>query len=120
LLRSGWCRHQSGGVGSNFLHAIGHRDAETLCAITVNDHGTGPPKVGTADWSTCLSGVNVLLGMASGSGDIGKYVHAKVTSAEVDGDRATVTEKQITGVLDPELTLTLQRYHGRWYVWNIG
>ncbi len=42
---------------------------------------------------------------------------AEVTSASVEGDKATVSAEDITGVIDPVIdTVTLIRVKNAWYV----
>lgn len=96
-----------------FMHALGAKDPDTACAQL--SFG-GQPLSGLA-LDQCRLGLQKVLAAVQDPGDLGKLRSAKVTGAQVSGDKATVTKAQITGVPSGyQNDVDLVRIEGRWYI----
>ena len=98
----------------NCLHALADRDPDQLCQL-IADEDSGPAQEDTPEWNQCQSGINGVLAEA-GSDELDKYAKATVEEATIDGDSAEVDEEQVTGVADPDISIGLARFDGKWYV----
>ncbi len=96
-----------------FMHAVGAKDPAAACAVVSSD---GQPLAGTP-LAQCRLGLEKVLADVQDPGDLDKLKAAKVTGADVAGDRATVRKAQITGVpADYQNDIDLLRLDGRWYI----
>lgn len=100
-----------------FLHALANQDVSSACLMIAgySDPNEGPITRKSPDWQQCQSALRAQL--ADGGGDdLIRYAHAKVTSADISGDQATVHKADIQGVLNPEFDIKLKSIDGAWYV----
>jgi hypothetical protein len=96
-----------------FMRAIGAKDPDTACAQVST---SGRPLAGTA-LDQCREGLQKVLAAVQDPGDLEKLKAAKVTGAEVTGDKATVKATQIIDVPDGyQNDIDLLRLSGRWYI----
>ncbi len=96
-----------------FMHALGDKDPESACAQVST---AGKPLTGL-DLDQCREGLRKVLAAVQDPSDLVRLKSAKVTGAQVSGDRATVSAAQITGVPDGyQNDIDLLQLAGRWYI----
>jgi len=112
------CSKDEGGASpartvETFMRAIGGKDPDTACAQVSTG---GKPLAGTA-LEQCREGLQKVLADVQDPGDLEKLKAAKVTGAQVDGDKATVKATEIADVPDGYRNdIDLLRLSGRWYI----
>ncbi len=96
-----------------FMHALGSKDASAACSQVST---AGKALVGDA-FTQCTVGLQSVFGGITDPADLTRLKAAKVTGAQVVGDKATVTKSQITNVPpDYENDIDLVRLDGVWYI----
>lgn len=96
-----------------FMHALGNKDSSAACSQVSTG---GKALVGDA-FAQCKVGLESVLGDITDPADLARLKAAKVTGAQVDGDKATVTKSQITNVPSGyENDIDLVRLDGTWYI----
>ena len=97
----------------SFMHALGDKDPDTACAQV----STGGEPLSGLDLDQCREGLRKVLAAVQDPSDLARLKSAKVTGAQVTGDKATVLAAQITGVPDGyQNDIDLLRLGGRWYI----
>lgn len=102
-------------TAQSFLQALAEQDAEAACQLMANleDDAGGPITEDSPDWQKCLGLMNITLSEAD---DVARFANAKVESADIDGNEAEVDEDNITGVVEPDISIDLTLIDGKWYV----
>ncbi|MEO8830406.1 hypothetical protein [Lapillicoccus sp.] len=96
-----------------FMHALGNQDASAACSQVSTG---GKALVGDA-FAQCKVGLESVLGDITDPADLTRLKTAKVTGAQIDGDKATVTKSQISNVPSGyENDIDLVRLDGTWYI----
>ncbi|OYN93440.1 hypothetical protein CGZ95_18980 [Enemella evansiae] len=103
-------------VAQAWLRAVGAGDAPRACQLSADWKGV-PIKRNTPAYRQCLSMIDGNFTTRGGGERLANLKQAEVTSASVEGDKATVSAEDITGVIDPVIdTVTLIRVKNAWYV----
>jgi hypothetical protein len=98
---------------AGFYRALGAKDSAAACALVAYD---GKPLAGD-DVLLCRSGFDTIITDVATPEELAALTSASVTGAAVDGDQATVTADQMTGVPAAyREDVNLVRVGGRWYI----
>jgi hypothetical protein len=96
-----------------FYHALGARDSAGACALVAYN---GRPLAGN-DVLLCQTGFDTIIKDVATPDELASLTTASVAGAAVDGDNATISADQLTGVPAAyREDVSLVRVGGRWYI----
>lgn len=96
-----------------FMHALGNEDPDGACAQV----STGGKALTGDAFAQCKVGLQSILAEITDPSELTRLKGAKVTGAQVNGDKATVTKAQVTDVpAGYENDIDLVKLGGTWFI----